>query len=133
MRHLILFGMILFTGVCLGQNHLKMKFTGFNQEEGTLMVAVYEQDDFGAVPTYAKAVKIEHNPVEVAFDEIPDGEYAVMAFQDLNGDRRLNFDESGRPQEPYGISNNPVLQGPPSWEASKFELKSDKILKIEIK
>ncbi|MDT0295689.1 DUF2141 domain-containing protein [Mesonia ostreae] len=28
------------------------------------------------------------------------------------------------PKERYGVSNNPVLVGPPTWEDAKFEVKT---------
>ncbi|KAK0348276.1 hypothetical protein LTR94_037884, partial [Friedmanniomyces endolithicus] len=41
-----------------------------------------------------------------AFDGLPDGDYAVRAFHDVNGDGRMNTNPFGMPTEPYAFSNN---------------------------
>ena len=55
------------------------------------------------------------------FDGLPDGDYAVRAFHDLNGDGKMNTNPFGMPTEPYAFSNNAVgNMGPASWDRAKF-------------
>jgi len=54
---------------------------------------------------------------------LPPGRYAVSAYQDLNGNRRLDTGWLGIPTEPVGVSNNPQLHfGPPRFEECVFVL-----------
>lgn len=46
-------------------------------------------------------------------------EVAVLVFQDLNGNQQLDKNLFGIPTEPYGVSNNPSLMGPPSYEQAR--------------
>lgn len=107
---------------CTAQTNLTLKFTGFTQNKGRLMIAVYQQDNFKKAPSFAKKVAVSGDEVTVEFQHIPEGDYAVMAFQDLNGNYRLDKAPNGRPEEPYGLSGNPVLSGPPTWKALAFNL-----------
>lgn len=64
--------------------------------------------------------------------DLEDGEYALSVYQDLNGDSKLNTNWLGIPREPAGVSQNPKIRmGPPSFDESKFVLKS--AINLEIK
>ncbi len=55
--------------------------------------------------------------------DLPPGEYAVIVFQDLNGNNELDKSFLGIPTEPVGASNNPSYRfGPPRWEDCKFQM-----------
>ena len=49
------------------------------------------------------------NVYSATFDRLPAGQYAVVAYRDLNKDFNLNFDSNGIPLEPVGLSNNPNM------------------------
>lgn len=38
------------------------------------------------------------------------GEYAVVGYHDIDGDRRLKKSWNFKPKEPYGLSNNPKIK-----------------------
>lgn len=38
------------------------------------------------------------------------GEYAVVGYHDMDGDRRLKKSWNFKPKEPYGLSNNPEIK-----------------------
>lgn len=42
----------------------------------------------------------------VTFHDLPPGHYAIAAFQDGNGNERLDTNLFGVPNEPYGLSND---------------------------
>lgn len=46
--------------------------------------------------------------------ELAPGKWAIVVFQDLNGNGQLDTNGLGQPKEPYAFSNNyrPVLRGP---------------------
>ncbi len=53
---------------------------------------------------------------------LPPGYYAVSVYLDENGDRRLNTNWLGIPNEPVGASNNPrSRRGPPRFNDCVFQ------------
>ncbi|MFT5133606.1 MAG: hypothetical protein ACI9SC_002079 [Gammaproteobacteria bacterium] len=58
---------------------------------------------------------------EVCFDIEEQGTYAVAAYHDVDGDRKLKKRWNMTPKEPFGLSNNPKLKfGFPKFSASAF-------------
>jgi uncharacterized protein (DUF2141 family) len=56
---------------------------------------------------------------------VPYGSYAVQAYHDENGNRRLDRNLLGAPSEPYGFSNDARRSfGPPSYKEAEFTLSS---------
>jgi uncharacterized protein (DUF2141 family) len=56
------------------------------------------------------------------FRDVPEGTYAVVAFQDENGNGKVDRNFLGIPTEKIGFSNNPSLWGAPRFSDSKFVL-----------
>lgn len=67
--------------------------------EGTLYVSATCDDK----EILKVAIEIEEDSVviPVDFSKVMGKKISIQAFQDLNEDRRLNFDEYGRPSEPF--------------------------------
>ena len=84
----------------------------------------------GADATYLSKTKISKGKVKVSFKEIPQGDYAVSAFYDENGNGILDYNFLGIPKEKAGVSNK--YSGFPKWEKSKFVVKSSSVSKIII-
>lgn len=47
--------------------------------------------------------------------ELPRGDYAVVAWCDLDGNGLLDRDADGRPTEPFALSGVDELRGPPAF------------------
>lgn len=60
--------------------------------------------------------------LRAAFDGLPPGRYAVIAYHDENANGRLDLVLGMIPAEGYGLSNAPEVFGPPSFEQAAFEL-----------
>jgi uncharacterized protein (DUF2141 family) len=59
---------------------------------------------------------------EVCFDLATQGTYAVAAYHDVDGNRKLNRKWNKMPKEPFGLSLNPKLKfGFPKFSKSAFE------------
>jgi len=129
----MIIAMLLTAGFAFGQEHeLNLKFNGFENQEGSLMIGVYKQANFLQKPSFAKRVEIDGNSVEVNFKNIPEGEYGVSCYQDSNGNSSLDYSSNGMPSEAWGMSTNPILKAPPTWDDVKFDLKTDKTLTIKM-
>jgi uncharacterized protein (DUF2141 family) len=98
-------------------------------EEGSVLFGIYTENSFlKTEPKFHAISEIKNGVATVKFENIPQGTYAISCFHDLNGNKQMDFEPTGMPLEPYGISNNKVNRyGPPIWEDSKFELSEDSL------
>jgi len=103
-------------------------------DNGTLLFGVYSEKTFlKAKPEFYAESKIANGIASVTFKDLPAGTYAISCFHDKNSNSQMDFEPTGMPLEPYGISNNNInAYGPPVWEDAKFEL-GEKSLDMIIK
>jgi outer membrane protein len=66
-------------------------------------------------------------------NDLPSGEYALVVYQDENGNGRLDENFIGIPSEPLGFSNRYWPQGPPTFTHAAFKLSADESKTIDIK
>ncbi|MDO9276267.1 MAG: DUF2141 domain-containing protein [Lutibacter sp.] len=101
-------------------------------DNGTIKFAFYNEENFMKQPIYAKSASVENRKSTVVFENVPQGNYAIICFHDENNNNLMDFEENGRPKESYGLSNNNMNFGSPEFESAKFEVK-DNNLSFEIK
>jgi len=115
-----------------------------NLNQGKLHIGLFDRD--GITNRYDRVAAIDmsdalhHRTVEVIsptmdirFDDVPHGEYAIMAFHDMSHSARLDTNFIGIPCEDLCISNN-VKGGPrggPKWDTAKFTHSSSKVTKLD--
>lgn len=85
-------------------------------------MSVFSKNDFLKTSLQTKYVSVSGSKITVEF-ALPQGEYAVSTYHDLNDNKELDRYFFGKPKEPYGFSNNikPSL-GPPDFDDCKFIL-----------
>lgn len=117
---------------------LIVNVSGFQGNEGMAMIALlnskesYSAGKNGAPPFRNEAAKISNQKVQVVFQAIPFGNYAVKIFHDANNSGDLDTNFLGIPKEAYGFSNNARgKMGPPSYDAARFAV-NQKIQNINI-
>ena len=102
-------------------------------DEGKMMFSLNEKENFmRGAPFKSESVSIKDGVATVTFTDVPAGEYAVLVLHDKNGNGIMDFEPNGMPKESYGISNNPMSYGQPTWQEAKFKLAEDTTLKIVI-
>lgn len=71
--------------------------------------------------------------VKFKFNQVSAGKYAIQAFQDVNGNGKLDFGVAG-PKEPWGFYRNvrPLLRGP-KFEEMAFEVNRDLFINMAVK
>lgn len=114
---------------------MTVRLNGVEHDRGTLRVALFSDPK-----TFRKAdqafaaqeVQASAGTVTVVFDEVPAGQYAVMAYHDENANGELDLRFGMIPIEGYGLSNNPKVMGPPSFKDSEFEVPGDKPSDLDI-
>ncbi len=118
------------TAVDPGVGSVVVNIDGFRTDSGIARVAVFDEaTGFPDKDDHAlrrAASKIDGGRVEVRFDSLPYGVYAVAVYHDENADGKLNKGLFGRPKEGYGVSNNVVhARHAPTFDEAQFPLDSD--------
>lgn len=104
---------------------LTLKIVNIESDQGNMRIAVYaDEAAFDKRETYRAisepAVKGE---MKVVVSDIPPGNYAVMLFQDVNLNEKLESNLFGIPQEPWSASlGGSSVFGAPSWSDAIFAL-----------
>lgn len=111
--------------------NLTIKIMDISTIKGDIYLAVYDNKDAfeNKNAVVSKRLKVTARKEEYTVS-LPTGEYAVVLYQDLNGNKKLDrlfF----VPVEPYGVSNN--VSGFPSFERAKFILEKNKAIIINLK
>lgn len=103
---------------------LQVVIEGVTRAEGTMNVALYDSEA-GFRKTMARAQRLpaRAGAMTVTFDDLPAGDYAVLVFQDLDGDETLDSNLFGLPTEPWGASLlGRSVFGAPGWKDTRFPL-----------
>jgi uncharacterized protein (DUF2141 family) len=92
---------------------------------GTVRIGIYSVP--ASFRKEAQAIRVIALParegeMRASFDDLPAGRYAVMAYHDENANGKLDLRLGMFPLEGYGLSNNPKVIGPPSFEDSAFSI-----------
>lgn len=94
------------------------------QARGMVYVALYNQaGSWMKTPLKGQVATAEPGKTIIVLKDLPEGEYALSLFQDLDGDRRMARNMMGMPTEPWGFSKDALGSfGPPSFEDAKIHL-----------
>ncbi len=104
---------------------LQVTVTGVRSAEGLVTVTLYPDDSRRFLVSKGKIglvrVKAE-SPVSRVCLALPGpGHYAVVAYHDVNANRKFNRTAIGLPAEDYGVSNDPpTVLGLPSFSKVRF-------------
>jgi len=100
---------------------------------GHVVIALHSADTFMKTDGLQKSEsKVKDGKVIVTFKNVTPGNYALLALHDENDNKQMDFEPNGMPMESFGLSNNPMLMGPPAFSDGKFEV-ADKNLELTIK
>jgi len=138
MKILITWFWLLAAGSLLFQpsGNLSIKVSNISPVEGKLYIAIYTSADTYMdleKTAFQKVADIESETETIIIENIPDGEYAVTVFQDLNANGELDTRGFGIPKEPYGFSNDARGSfGPPKFKTAKFDFSGDLEINITL-
>jgi uncharacterized protein (DUF2141 family) len=93
---------------------------------GILRLGLYDEAHYPAddsTPVASADVKAEVGDNVITLNNIPPGVYAIEAYQDINGNDKMDTSWFGLPLEPFGFSRDaqPRLSKP-RFSAVKFEV-----------
>ena len=135
MQTIITYLTLLLTGLFMhGQNTIEVSMSGFDNNDGTAMIALYDsEENFLGKLLLGKISEIENKEAKVIFSDVPEGIYAISVVHDEDDNGKLNMVMGFYPSEATGASNNaPAKFGPPKWEDAKFEVKNGQLVKQNI-
>lgn len=105
--------------------------------QGELQVGLFNTEDafleIGA-EFLVSNVKVDSATTLVIFTDVPQGNYAISLYHDIDSSGEINKNFIGVPTEPYGISNDAWrLLAAPRWKDASFIVESDTILIINLR
>ena len=114
---------------------LEVNLTGLNNHRGSVRICL--MNDAGQFLKDCYQGRLYHfnrdEGLRVVFNGVPAGEYAIMAFHDVDGNGELNCDGLfGLPSEAYAFSNNPsTMFGPPKYRKCTFPVNGDRSIVLK--
>jgi uncharacterized protein (DUF2141 family)/uncharacterized membrane protein len=103
-----------------------VELSGFRNATGLTRVALVDARQFLKSDGHGQSAPIQNGRAIVVFQQVPPGRYAIQAYHDENGNRKLDTGLFGVPKEPYGFSNDARnLLGRPKFDDAAFMLTGD--------
>ena len=138
MKTLSLFiALIISSTISFAQSEMGQDITviieNITNDRGHVIIGLHSSDTFMKAEALQQvAAKVKDGKVVVTFKNTVPGSYALLALHDENDNKRMDFEPNGMPLESFGLSNNPMLMGPPTFSEGKFEV-TDKNVELTIK
>lgn len=109
--------LVTVNSVLFAQHNFSVEVTGVEPGKGSVSFGLYnkEKDFLDNESQIATAkVKATENKVVYTFKNLPDGDYAIAVYQDLNNNGKCDRNMIGYPTEGFGFSKNykPKLSAP---------------------
>jgi uncharacterized protein (DUF2141 family) len=120
----------------LGQGTLTVEVSNIKEAKGNVNVGLFtNEDDFLKKSAVGKIVKADREIINVVFENLPIGNYAVSVIHDENANGELDSNFMGIPKEGFGFGNDAMgMFGPPSFEKALINWEGkDKSITINLK
>lgn len=121
------------------RGNLTIEINGLNNQDGSVCLSLFNGSrgfpSDGQRAIDAECVEISTLPVQVTFDDLTYGSYAIAAYHDKNQDAQLNQGLFGIPTEGFAFSNDaPAQTGPASFQDAVFFLsQQDTTIQIQMR
>lgn len=102
---------------------------------GEISAGIFKQENFPKVGKQfiGKEIKVSTEQMQIVFENVPVGNYAMVAFQDIDKNKKLKSNFVGFPTEPIGFSRDAKINfGPPNFDDAKVEIQQGKTLTLTI-
>jgi uncharacterized protein (DUF2141 family) len=103
---------------------LDVHVSGIEQPRGEILIALCAASEYLVRDcTHGSLAAADANAIVVPVRDVPEGRYALLVLQDLDGDRRVKRNFIGMPLEPVAFGNDASVRfGPPTFEAAAVEV-----------
>lgn len=101
---------------------VSFEFAPLRSDRGQVVCRLYAvAEAWMKVPWRDASVAVRAGRATCSFAEVPPGTYAMSAFHDENGNKKLDTNLLGMPKEGVCASNQAKgVMGPPKWKAASF-------------
>jgi len=132
----VLFAFILFINLSHAQetNGVDLVITVENvlSDGGEILAGLHTAETFMKTNGISNVMmEAKKGTLSFTFKDVKPGSYSVMVMHDVNSNKNMDFDSNGMPKESYAMSGSQLQMGPPTFEATKFDV-ADKDLEISI-
>ena len=111
----------LMTGAADTDGVLHVDFTNLRTAKGVVHLDVCTQAQFLKECPISADAPSKVGGVRLTVRGLPAGKYAIQAFLDENGNKKVDRGLFGMPKEGVGFSNDAKITfGPPSWKDAAF-------------
>ncbi len=113
------------TASAQSSNKISVNVVGLRNDDGVVRCGLFNSPSTFRQPgaQYKGVIaKISGGQANCVFSGVPAGNYAVALFHAEHNEPEIETGMFGKPQEGYGVSNNPSTTfGPPSFSAAAFD------------
>ena len=122
------------TALCAQSYRLTLDVVGMKEKKGNLLISVYDSaEDYLKKPVKTFTTPVDALTKRVVID-LETGTYAVVIYQDLNSNGKVDRNFFRLPTEPCGFSRDArPKMGPPRYKPASFTLNEDTEMRIKIK
>ena len=122
------------TALCAQSHRLTLDVVGMKEKKGNLLISVYDSaEDYLKKPIKTLTTPVNALTKRVVL-ELESGTYAVVIYQDLNSNGKVDRNFFRLPTEPCGFSRDArPKMGPPRYKPASFSLNEDTEIRIKIK
>ena len=132
---MIVGGLMMAVSAWAQNSSLTVVIRGVKDAQGKVAVALYNNEkDFMKNRLVGKLTDSRTGEVQVVFENVPPGDYAVSVMHDANQNGKLDSNLVGMPKEGFGFSNDATgMFGPPSFEKAKFSFGASRTIVLTLK
>lgn len=127
--------LLMSTGL-FAQHSLSLNIDGVSSEKGNICFAIY--NDEGSFLKFDKVYKsgsekAVKGKTAVNITDLPEGDYAIAIFHDVNGNKNLDTNMLGIPKEQIAFSKGKMkMFGPPKYKECVFTVNSNMEMNIRL-
>jgi uncharacterized protein (DUF2141 family) len=125
MKSMFLLGIMLCVAPSMfAQERLHVEVVNIKNNSGSIRVGLFDNEkDFLKKAVLGESVLANGEKVNVVFENIPAGEYAISVIHDENDNEELDVNFLGIPKEGFGFGNDAKGSfGPPSLDKAKVKI-----------
>jgi uncharacterized protein (DUF2141 family) len=125
MKSMLLLGIMLCVAPSMfAQERLQVEVVNIKNNSGSIRVGLFDNEkDFLKKAVLGESVLANGEKVNVVFENIPAGEYAISVIHDENDNEELDVNFLGIPKEGFGFGNDAKGSfGPPSFEKARVKI-----------
>jgi uncharacterized protein (DUF2141 family) len=110
---------------------VQVRIDGVTSDKGMVQVAVCDEANFRKDCQLTATVPARKGFVMADVPNVPAGTWAVLAYHDENGNKKLDTNFVGMPKEGYGFSNGAKATfGPPSFKDAAIPVGEEKVTAV---